>query len=229
MPTPPRTRAELARLIDHTQLKPDATQSHVERLCAECLQFGFAAACVNPLWVPLCVGRLEGSSTAVATVAGFPLGAVPARTKAFEAQQAVEQGAREIDMVVNIGALIAGDADAVRKDIMAVVAAAKGAHADAVVKVILETRALTEAQAALGCRCAVEARADYVKTSTGFHAAGGATIAHVARLRKLANPLKVKAAGGIRDLPTALAMIEAGADRLGLSASVAVIEALEGA
>jgi deoxyribose-phosphate aldolase len=224
----PQTLAELAGLIDHTALKPETTVAQIDRLCGECLEHGFCAACVNPVWVSRCVQRLARSRTVVASVAGFPLGASLTATKADEARRAVEQGALEVDMVANLGALVAGDADAVRRDIEAVVSATVGANSKALVKVILETRALTDEQIILGCRCAVDAQADFVKTSTGFHPAGGATVAHVALLHEHAAPLKVKAAGGIRDLKTALAMIEAGADRLGMSASVQVIEEMRG-
>lgn len=220
------TRDALARCIDHTLLKPEATQAQIDQLCAEARLYNFAAVCVNPYWVARCVAQLDGSQTAVATVAGFPLGANATATKAYEAQTAVVQGAHEVDMVVNLGALAANDRDAVINDIAAVVSAVKSTRPDALVKVILETRALTDAQIILGCQCCVAARADYVKTSTGFHAAGGATVAHVALLKQHAPGLHVKAAGGIRDLPTAQAMLEAGADRLGMSASIAVIEAL---
>lgn len=223
----PKTRAELARLIDHTVLKPETTQTQIERLCDECLQYNFAAACVNPIWVAHCVRRLAGSETVVASVAGFPLGATAPEAKAHEASMAVEQGAREIDMVVNLGALLAGDREAVERDIRAVVESAKRASSQALVKVILETRALTDEQIVLGCTCCVAAGANFVKTSTGFHPGGGATVEHVALLKKHSAPLMVKAAGGIRDLPTTLAMIEAGADRLGMSAGVAVVQALE--
>lgn len=221
------TVAELARRIDHTLLRPEAMREQIDRLCDECLEYNFAAACVNPVWVAHCAAQLIDSETRVATVVGFPLGATAAEVKAFEARTAVEQGAREVDMVVNLGALRAGARAAVVRDIRAVVDAAKRADADALVKVILETRALTDEQIILGCRCACEAQADFVKTSTGFHPAGGATVEHVALLRRHAAPLRVKAAGGIRDLPTALAMLEAGADRLGMSASVTAMEAME--
>jgi deoxyribose-phosphate aldolase len=225
VPGLPTTRAELAGLIDHTLLKPETTREQIDRLCDECRQYDFFAACVNPVWVRQCVKLLEGSDTGVASVAGFPLGASLPETKADEARRAADQGATEIDMVVNVGALLMGDRDSVARDIETVVAATKRANAEALVKVILETRALTDEQIILGCRCSAEAQADFVKTSTGFHPAGGATVEHVALLRKHAGPLRVKAAGGIRDLPTALAMIEAGADRLGMSASVAVVMA----
>ncbi len=211
-------------MIDHTLLKPEATQAQVDRLCDECLAHDFAAACVNPVWVAHCAKRLAGSGTAVASVAGFPLGATPTETKAYETHRAVQDGAAEIDMVINLGALLEDDRAAVTRDIRTVVELARRQRADAVIKVILETRVLTDEQIALGCACCVAAGADYVKTSTGFHPAGGATVAHVALLRQHATGLRVKAAGGIRDLATARAMIEAGADRLGMSASVAVLQ-----
>lgn len=222
----PQTRAAFARTIDHTALKPETTAEQIDRLCDECLEYGFWAACVNPLWVPRCVQRLRGSSTCVATVAGFPLGASTTPVKTLEAQIAVEHGAAEVDMVVNLAALIAGDENSVVRDIAAVVAAAKRVNDRALVKVILETAALTDERIVLGCRCAAQAQADFVKTSTGLHPAGGASVEHVALLHKHATPIRVKAAGGIRDLPTARAMIDAGAARLGMSASVAVVEAL---
>jgi len=257
----PRTRAQLARFVDHTILKPEATAAEIDRLCDEAVAHGFFAVCVNPVWVARCVERLGGAGVSpahsivgtatgppvrarsasegtppptaatrilpvVCTVAGFPLGASLPQVKAEEARRAVEQGAREVDMVVNLGALIAGDRPTVVGDIAAVVETTKRANPAALVKVILETRALTDEQIILGCQCCIEARADFVKTSTGFHAKGGATVEHAALLKKHAAPLKVKAAGGIRDLPTALAMLEAGADRLGMSASVAVVSAL---
>ena len=219
----PNTSADLARCIDYALLKPETTAAQVDRLCDECVQYGFFAACVNPVWVSRCVRRLAGSRTAVVAVAGFPLGASLPATKADEARRAIEQGAAEIDMVVNLGALLAGDDAAVSHDIAAVVAAVAEANPKALVKVILETRALTDEQIILGCRCACEAQADFVKTSTGFHPAGGATVEHVKLLKQHADPLKVKAAGGIRDLNAALAMLAGGADRLGVSAGPALV------
>lgn len=218
-------RPELARIIDHTLLKPEATAADIDRLCQECVQYGFAAACVNPTWVSRAAMHLAGTHVAVATVAGFPLGAGTSEVKAYEAWSAVAQGATEVDMVVNLGALIAGDTDFVTRDIALVAESVKRADPHALVKVILETRALTAAQLIAACRCCVAAKADFVKTSTGFHPTGGATVEHVRLLKQHAAPLKVKASGGIRDLPTALAMVDAGADRLGLSASVAVVTA----
>ena len=222
----PKTRSELAGCIDHTILKPESTRAQVDRLCDECIEYGFFSACVNPVWVSRCVQRLSGSGVAVASVAGFPLGASIPESKALEARRSVEQGAAEVDMVVNVAALIDGDKAMVVADIAAVVDAVKKADENAWVKVILETGALSEEQIIFGCRCVAEAQADFVKTSTGFHAAGGATVASVALLRKHSAPIKVKAAGGIRDLKTALAMLEAGADRLGMSASVAMIQSM---
>ncbi len=224
MNTLPTNRAQLARYFDHTLLKPEATAARIDQLCDECLRYGFAAACVNPVWVAHCARRLADSQTVVASVAGFPLGASLPQTKADEARRAIDQGAREIDMVINLGALIAGEKSAVVDDIATVVEAAAAAEQTVIVKVILETAALSDEQIVLGCRCAAEAQADYVKTSTGFHPAGGATVRHVQLLYKHASPIKVKAAGGIRDLQTALQMIEAGAARLGASASVRIIE-----
>ena len=224
----PTTAAQLARTIDHTVLKPDSTLAQMDQLCDECLEYGFAAACVNPRWVAHCAERLARSNTAVATVVGFPLGATTPEQKAFEARTTVAAGAREVDMVVSLGDLLAGDRAAVVRDISAVVAATRSAHEHALVKVILETATLTDEQIILGCRCAAEAQADYVKTSTGFHPAGGATVHHVELLHRHAAPIKVKAAGGIRDLATAKAMLAAGASRLGMSASVAVMREFAG-
>lgn len=223
------TLADFAGKIDHTILKPEATASQIDQLCDEAVEHGFAAICVNPVWTRRCVQRLSraiGRKPAVCTVSGFPLGASLPEIKAEEARRAIEQGAIEVDMVVQLGELIAGERAAVVADIAAVVEACKRANARSIVKVILETRALTDEQIILGCRCVAEAQADYVKTSTGFHPNGGATVEHVALLRKHAAPLKVKAAGGIRDLAAALKMLAAGADRLGMSASVAVMKEL---
>lgn len=222
----PATRAELARFIDHTILKPETSAEQVDQLCDECRRYGFVAACVNPVWVERCVARLVGTGTRVASVAGFPLGASLPESKALEARRAVEQGAREVDMVVNLAALRSGDKIAVVRDIAAVVEAAKRADPDALVKVILETTTLSVEQIILGCRCTAEAQADFVKTSTGFHASGGARVEHVALMHRHAAPIRVKASGGIRDLKSALALIEAGASRLGMSASVAVMQEL---
>jgi deoxyribose-phosphate aldolase len=218
---------DIARLIDHTLLKPEATPEQIARLCAEAREYGFASVCVNPVFVPQCAGLLEGSGVAVCTVVGFPLGASASAVKVFETRLAVEQGAREVDMVIAIGLLRAGEHAAVQEDIAGVAAAA---HAGgAICKVIIETALLTDAQKADACRLAVAAGADFVKTSTGF-ASGGATPADVALMRSVVGPqVGVKAAGGIRTLADAQAMVAAGATRLGCSAGVQIVrEALGG-
>jgi deoxyribose-phosphate aldolase len=222
------TRAALAATIDHTALKPETSAAQIDRLCDEAALYGFAAVCVNPLWVARCAARLAGRMARVCTVAGFPLGASLSDAKAFEAGRAVEQGAHEVDMVVDLAALQAGDRAAVTRDIEAVVAAVRRVREDACVKVIVESATLSDEQIVLACRCVAEAQADYIKTSTGFHQAGGAKVEHVALMHKHIAPLKVKAAGGIRDLATARAMLAAGATRLGMSASVAVLGELAG-
>ncbi len=221
------TPQQLAAMIDHTLLRPEATCPQIDRLCAQALDHGFCAVCVNPLYVSQAVRRLTGSPVVVASVAGFPLGANTTAAKIEDARQAIDAGAREIDMVVQLGALIAGEKNRVRDDIAAVAEIVHAASPDHGLKVILETAALSPDLIALGCRCCAEAQVDFIKTSSGFHPAGGATEQAVRTLKRLATPIKIKAAGGIRDLKTALSMIEAGADRLGMSASVDVIRACE--
>jgi len=212
---------ELARLIDHTLLKPEATRPQIEALCDEARGHGFVAVCVNPVWVPLAAERLHGAGSRVATVAGFPLGACAPETKAFEAARAVADGATEVDMVLNVGALKSGDDRLVERDIAGVVAACHGAGA--LTKVILETGLLTDDEKTRACALSRRAGADFVKTSTGFRP-GGATVADVAFLRRsVGGTMGVKAAGGIRDLATALAMVAAGANRLGTSAGVRIV------
>lgn len=219
---PPLTRAELARLIDHTLLKPEATPAQIERLCAEARAHGFASVCVNPTHVRLAARLLRGSGVAVCSVVGFPLGAGLPQVKAFEAAEVVRLGAGEVDMVLNIGALKAGDHALVLRDIRAVVRA--GRAGGALVKVILETCLLTDDEKRAACRLAQQARADFVKTSTGF-STGGATVADVALMRAAVGPkMGVKAAGGIRSLAEAQAMVAAGATRLGTSAGVALLQ-----
>lgn len=220
------TRKQLAAAIDHTLLKPEATAHMIDRLCEEALRYEFASVCVNPIWIGRCVERLQGSKVKVAGVAAFPLGASRTATLVDECRRAINDGAVEVDMVARIGQLIAGQLEPVTHAIASAADAVHGASPNCVLKVILETAALTPPQIAAGCDCAKQGGADYVKTSTGFHPAGGATIETVQLLHRHGAPLKVKAAGGIRDLDTALAMIDAGADRLGCSASVAIVEAL---
>ena len=216
------TREELASYIDHTLLKPEASREQIRAVCEEAKQYHFASVCVNPCWVPLIAEELKGSGVSVCCVIGFPLGASLSSVKAFEAREAVAAGAQEIDMVINIGAVKSGDWELVREDIAAV-NAAKGT---AKLKVIIETCLLTDEEKVRVCQIAKEVGADFVKTSTGF-STGGATVHDVELMRKTVGPeMGVKASGGIRTLADALAMIEAGASRLGASAGVKIIEAL---
>lgn len=220
-PTSPR---ELARFIDHTLLKPEATARQIEKLCAEAIQAGFATVCVNGSRVRYAARCLTGSHVLVAAVVGFPLGAMSTRLKALEAESAVADGASEIDMVLAIGQLKDGALDHVRRDISEVVRASGTAK----VKVILECCLLTAEEKTSACRLAVEAGAAMVKTSTGF-SSGGATLDDVRLMRSLVpGTVGVKAAGGIRDLGTALAMIEAGATRLGTSSGLALVQGFMG-
>jgi deoxyribose-phosphate aldolase len=220
----------LARKIDHTLLKAEATEAEIRQLVSEAVAHRFASVCVNGRWVNLVsdllheAGADEGEQ-AVATyaVVGFPLGASKGTIKAIEASSAVKDGAREIDMVISVGSLLAEDLEEARREVYEVVRGARAVWRGTIVKVILETAALNEAQTALGCRAAREGGADFVKTSTGFHPRGGATVETVGWLKKHAGGLLVKASGGIRDLATAQQMIAAGADRLGCSASVAIV------
>ncbi len=212
----------LAGVIDHTLLKPEATPAHIEHLCAEAREYGFYSVCLNPLFVAQAVHLLAGSGVQVATVIGFPLGATPTTVKLFEAQQALTDGANELDMVIPIGRLKAGEYRAVYDDIAAVAAlcARHGARS----KMIIETALLSEEEKIAACILAVRAGATFVKTSTGF-AAAGATTADVALMRYVVGAtVGVKASGGIRDYATACAMIAAGATRLGASASVAIVQ-----
>lgn len=215
------TDSNIAALIDHTLLKPDATAADIRRVCTEALKFGFATVCVNPCWVKLAAAELDGSPVKVCTVVGFPLGANSTETKSFETILALQQGAREIDMVINIGALRGGERELVRSDIQSVSAAT---HANgAILKVIIETALLDDAQKVLACRIAQDAGADFVKTSTGF-SKGGATAEDVALMRRtVGKALGVKASGGIRTLADLKAMVAAGANRIGASASVRII------
>lgn len=220
---PSRTPEQVAASIDHTLLKAQASAADIENLCAEALRFGFKAVCVNPWHLPRVVARLRGGLPLPITVAGFPLGASQTSIKAREAALAVEQGAAEVDMVLNLGALKSGEADLVRADILEVVRACETAR----VKVILETCLLTEAEKTLACRLCVEAGAAYVKTSTGF-SFGGATLEDVALMRRAVaaaggGHLGVKASGGIRTLDHLTRMLEAGAERIGTSSGVAIM------
>ena len=218
---------DIAKMIDHTLLKPDATQQEIAQLCFEARKHGFASVCVNPTWVSLCAQLLQGSAVKVCTVIGFPLGATSSETKAFETETAIRQGATEIDMVINIGALKARDLDTVAKDIRGVVNAA---HARGIiVKVIIETSLLTDEEKTIASLISKEAGADFVKTSTGF-AGGGATVHDVELMRKAVGPqMGVKASGGVRTYEDAASMIKAGATRIGASAGVKIIQGPSGA
>jgi len=213
-------------MIDHTLLKPDATQQEIAQLCFEARKYEFASVCVNPTWVSLCAELLKGASAKVCTVIGFPLGATSSETKAFETETAIRQGATEIDMVINIGALKARDLETVARDIRGVVNAA---HArNIIVKVIIETALLTDEEKTIASLISKEAGADFVKTSTGF-AGGGATVHDVELMRKTVGPqMGVKASGGVRTFEDATSMIKAGATRIGASAGVKIIQGPNG-
>ena len=211
---------KLNKYIDHTLLKPDASQEQIMNLIEEATEHDFASVCVNPTWVAFAAQALKGTDVKVCTVIGFPLGANTPEVKAFEAEDAIQNGADEIDMVINIGALKSQDYELVEKDIRAVVEAAKGT----LVKVIIETCLLTEDEKVKACQIAQKAGADFVKTSTGF-STGGATVADVALMRKTVGPdMGVKASGGARSYEDALAFIKAGATRIGASSGVAIME-----
>jgi deoxyribose-phosphate aldolase len=217
---------EVAAMIDHTLLKPDATPHQVEQLCVEARDNHFASVCVNASFVPLCARLLRGTDVAVCTVVGFPLGATTTETKAFEARQAIRNGAREIDMVLAIGRLKASEHDYVRQDIARVVETAHDGAA--LCKVILETALLTDEEKVIACTLAVRAKADFVKTSTGF-ASGGATVHDVMLMRiAVGDAAGVKASGGVKGLADAQALIAAGATRIGASAGVRIVAEARG-
>lgn len=214
----------IVSMIDHTILKADARKSEIIKLCEEAKNYGFASVCVNTCHVPMVSNLLEGSPVKVCCVIGFPLGAMSTEAKVFETKQAVSDGAREIDMVINIGSLLDGDYDQVKKDIASVVEAA---HPEAIVKVIIEACLLNEEQKIKVCQLSVEAGADYVKTSTGF-STGGAVIEDISLMKAaVENKAKVKASGGIKTLQNALDMVEAGADRIGTSNGVMIAKELK--
>lgn len=211
---------QIAALIDHTLLRPEATETDILSLCDEAARYGFASVCVNPYWVRTCARRLRSTRVRIATVIGFPFGSTTAEAKGFETKMARADGADEFDMVINIGALKSRHDDAVRRDIEAVV---RAAGPNTVVKVILETGYLTDEEKVRGCLLAVEASAHFVKTSTGY-GPGGATVEDVMLMRRTVGPrVGVKASGGIRDMDAAMKMIQAGASRIGTSASVRIV------
>ena len=213
---------EVARYIDHTLLKPEATRDEILKLCEEGARFGFASVCINPIWVREAACALRGSGVKVCTVIGFPLGANEPDTKAYEARRAIFDGATELDMVINVGALKSADDELVARDIAGVVAVAH--EVNLLCKVILETALLTEEEKIRACLLAKEAGADFVKTSTGF-SKGGATVADIALMRRVVGgEMGVKASGGVRDLKQAQEMIRAGATRIGASVGVKIVQ-----
>ena len=212
--------ADVARYIDHTLLKPEATREQVDKLCEEAAEYGFYSVCVNTTWTAYCARKLRGKGVKVCTVIGFPLGAMDSRAKSFEARNSVENGANEIDMVMNVGALKSGDLKTVEEDIRWVLRACRQ---NTILKVIIENALLTDEEKVLACQVAKRAGANYVKTSTGF-AASGATVEDIALMRRTVGlEMGVKAAGGVRSYEDALAMIQAGASRIGASSSVAIV------
>ncbi len=216
------TNGQLAHMIDHTILKPEATQDEIAQLCYEARKYNFASVCINPTNVELCAQLLEGSGIPVCTVVGFPLGATPTDVKVFETQKAIRDGASEVDMVINVGALKSRDYELVERDIAS---NARTCHAgNAILKVIIEAALLTDEEKVVACQLAKVAGADFVKTSTGF-GPGGAMVDDVALMRRVVGPtMGVKAAGGIRTYEDAQKMIAAGASRLGASASVKIMQ-----
>jgi deoxyribose-phosphate aldolase len=214
-------------IIDHTLLKPQATVGQIEQVCQEALEYGFASVCVNSSYVPLVAAKLADSSVKTCATAGFPLGAADTAVKAFEASRAIELGAEEIDMVINVGALKSGDLRTVHHDIAAVVLACH-AHVGVICKVIIEAALLTDEEKTTVCQIVKDARADFIKTSTGFNG-GGATVEDVRLMREVVGDgMGVKAAGGVRTLAAAQAMVEAGANRIGSSSGVAIARELRG-
>jgi deoxyribose-phosphate aldolase len=230
------TSADFAKKIDHTVLKPEALSHEVQKICSEAIEHKFASVCVAPAWVPQVAKLLAGSGVLTCTVAGFPHGTSKATVKAIESVAAIKDGAEEVDVVVHLPHLLRLDLDAARAELMEVVRASRAARRDVVIKVIVESAALisllgddkAEQVIEIACKAVRESGCDFIKTSTGFHPAGGASVRAVSLMKKYGQGLLIKAAGGIRDLATARAMLDAGADRLGMSASVAVLKELRG-
>lgn len=218
----------IAKLIDHTLLKASATEEEVKLLCEEAKTYQFATVCINPCYIPQVAHLLQDTGVGITTVVGFPLGAMTSASKAFETKEAVQAGATDVDMVINIGAMKDKKYDYILHDIKSVVEAAKEINKDIVVKVILETCLLTKEEIVKACELSVQAGADYVKTSTGF-STGGATVEDITLMRKTVGPdIGVKASGGVRSYEDAKAVIEAGATRIGASASVAIVNHKQG-
>ena len=227
------TYSQLASKIDHTILKPEATKAEVDKIIAEALEYRFASVCVAPIWVSHVARQLSGSGIRTCAVASFPHGTSKPTVKAIEGSSSVKDGAQEIDVVAHLPHLARHDFDAAKAEFTEVVRACRSVRSDVVVKVIVESAYLLslgaeagEKAIAIACRAVRESGCDFIKTSTGFHPAGGASVTAVTLMKKYADGISVKASGGIRDLPTALAMLSAGADRLGLSASVPILKAM---
>lgn len=215
---------DMAQYIDHTILNADATEAEVAKICEEAAEYNFKTVCIQPYWIPFVKEELKGTEVGITTVIGFPLGANATETKVFEAKQALKDGATEVDMVINIGALKSKDYDTVMKDIQAVVDAVAG---NAVVKVIIETALLTKEEKIKASELSKKAGADFVKTSTGF-STGGATVEDIKLMRATVGPeLGVKASGGVRSYEDAIAMIEAGATRIGASSGISIVKGEE--
>ena len=218
------TGNDIARRIDHTLLRAEATRAEILRLCDEAATYGFHAVCVNGRWLSLAADRLQGTAVAVAGVVSFPLGADTTKVKVAQAQDAIYAGADEIDMVADLAAIIEGDAKYLLHQLMSVLKACRTMRPPVMLKVIIESAALTTEQKVFACQVAQQAGVDFIKTSTGFHPAGGATVEDVALMKQTAPGCRIKAAGGIKTAQQAIAMLNAGADRIGTSASVAIIE-----
>jgi deoxyribose-phosphate aldolase len=215
---------ELAGYIDHTLLKPEAIESQFEQLCNEAIKYKFKSVCVNSSWVPFVAKKLRGTGIIICSVIGFPLGGMDTRSKAFEARSAIANGATELDMVINVGALKSGNLKLVEEDIRAI---KRACRSTTLLKVILETGLLTDAEKILACEISKKAGADFVKTSTGF-SGSGATVQDIALMRRIVGPnMGVKASGGIKTFDQAVALIDAGANRLGCGSSIAVITGVE--
>lgn len=220
LPTPFISQSELAALIDHTLLKPEAVKIQFDQLCEEAIKYRFKSVCVNSGWVPYVAKKLRGSGILICSVIGFPLGEMDSRSKAFEARSAIESGANELDMVINVGALKSKDLKFVEEDIRAI---KRACRSNTILKVIIETGLLTEEEKVLACEISKKAGADFVKTCTGF-SGHGATVQDIALMRRVVGPkMGVKASGGIKDYKQAVDLIKAGATRLGCGSSIAVI------
>lgn len=218
---------EMARRIDHTLLRAEATRDQILRLCDEAVKYGFRAVCVNGRWVSAAAEKLHGTGVQVAAVVGFPLGADTTKAKVAQAKEAIHDGADEIDMVADLASIIDGDTRYLLRQLLAVWNVCRSMRPPVLLKVIIESAALTTEQKVLACRAAEQVGVDFVKTSTGLHPAGGATVEDIRLIRETSQRYKIKASGGIRTADQALAMIEAGADRIGTSAGVAIVEALQ--